>query len=195
MPPATEPITARLSATLIQLDQNLARHLDPPRARSIFGWDAALAEIGWWWDGVPEARDYIESDDRYFRWHWRVVMALHRDGQPIFLDPPAAYTPDLPRAKKLLFVLDEIERLDTSPQRHAAAEALLARARLMRRLYGPQTDVDWTEAEFYYRFDKRPSFLPGNAATGVKEIWELADDEARTNIHEESRSHRTPEIT
>ena len=76
MPPATEPITARLSATLMQLDQELARHLDPPRARSMFGWDTALAEIGWWWDGVPEARDYIESDERYFRWNWRVVMAL-----------------------------------------------------------------------------------------------------------------------
>ena len=66
-------------------------------------------------------------------WSWR----LDRDGQPIFLDPPAEYTPDLPRAKKLLFVLEEIERLDTSPQRHAAAEALLARARLMRRLIRP----------------------------------------------------------
>lgn len=192
MPQATDALSARLSAAFIQLDWELARLLDPPRARSLFGWDTALAGIDWWWDGVPEAREYIASDERYSRWHWRVGMALQRDGQPIFLDPPADYTSDLPRAKKLLFVLDEIERLDTSPQRHAAAEALLARARLMRRLYGPQTDVDWTSAEFYYRFDKRPSFLPGNAAAGVKEMWELADDEARTNVHEESRVIELP---
>ena len=57
----------------------------------------------------------------------------------------------------------------------------------MRRLYGPQTDVDWSSDEFYYRFDKRPSFVRSSSDTGLKEIWELADEEARTNIGERSR--------
>src|SRR5262249_19070542 len=85
------------------------------------------------------------------------------------------------------------ERLDKSAKRNAAAAALLVRARLMRRLYGPQTDVDWSSADFYYRYDKRPSFVHGTSARGVKETWELAENEARTDIREGSRVITLPE--
>ena len=63
----------------------------------------------------------------------------------------------------------------------------------MRRLYGPQTDVGWSSAEFYYRYDKRPSFVPTSSSAGVKETWGWADGEARTNIGERSRVIVLPE--
>ncbi|MBI3865755.1 MAG: hypothetical protein HY290_28100 [Planctomycetia bacterium] len=186
-PAAERDFAKRLSAARIELDERLVEHLDPQRDREPWGWDRALESVSWWWNGVAEAQDYINSNPRYSRWHHEIGIALSHDGRPIFLEPPPQYAPDLPRSKKLLFVLAEIERLDNSAKRHSAAAALFARARLMRRLYGPQTDVDWSSAEFYYRYDKRPSFAGRSAAAGVKETWELADDEARTKIGERSR--------
>jgi hypothetical protein len=156
---APDDVLSRLAALQILLDQQLVRHLDPPREGELLGWAEALPTVDWWWDDVTEAQDYINSDERYARWHWRVGLALGQDGQPVFLEAPPQYSADLPRSKKLLFILDEIEKLDHTPQHNAAAAAVLARARLMRRLYGPQTDVDWSSGEFYYRYDKRPSFV------------------------------------
>ncbi len=183
----------RLSTARMSLDRQLVQTLDPPREESLFGWDSALPDVDWWWEAVPEAEEYINSDARYSRYGWRVGIALTHDDQPVFLEPPPAYSPELPRSKKLLFLLAEVERLDRSTKRNAAAEALLTRARLMRRLYGPQTDVDWRSTEFYYRYDKRPTFSPSHSPTGLKETWELADDETRTNIGERSRLIELPE--
>ena len=178
---------SRLTTARIAVDQDLAEHLDPESEPSRWQTDSELPHVNWWWDGVPGAREDIDSDERHPRWYVRVGIALTHDGQPVFLEAPQVYEACLPRAKKLLFVLTEIERLDDSQKRNAAAAALLARARLMRRLYGPQTDDDWSSADFYYRNDQRPSFVPTRASAGVKETWELADDEARTDVGDSPR--------
>ena len=47
-----------------------------------------------------------------------------------FLESPQSYSSDLPRSKKLLFMLAEIEQLDDSKNHHAGAAALLAQAPL-----------------------------------------------------------------
>jgi uncharacterized protein YfaS (alpha-2-macroglobulin family) len=191
VPASQSKIVEQLAVVRIDLDHQLARHLDPPREREMWGWDSALEDVSWWWHGVPEAQEYIQSNPRYSRWRHEIGIALAHDGKPMFLDPPPQYSADLPRSRKLLFVLAEIERLDTSVKRDDAAAALFARARLMRRLYGPQTDGNWRGAEFYYRFDKRPSFV-SRAVAAVKETWQLADDEARTEIAERSRVIQLP---
>lgn len=190
---AGDEFSHQLTATRLALDQQLVRHLDPPREAPLWGWDSALTDVDWWWKDVAEAQEFIRSDERYSHWGWPIRNVLGRDGQPVFLESPREYVATLPRSKKLLFVLDEIEKLDRSMTRNAAAAALFARARLMRRLYGPQTDVEWSSNEFYYRYDRRPSFVPSKSTVDLKETWELADHEARTNIGERSRVIVLPE--
>ncbi|MBL8820107.1 MAG: hypothetical protein JNL58_29050 [Planctomyces sp.] len=183
----------QLIAARISLNQRLHWHLDPPPDQFRLTWDSSLPDVNWWWDGVAEAQAYLDSDERYSRHGRHVGIALSSNGEPLFLEAPERYSSDLPRSKKLLFVISEIEQLDTSPTRDAAAAALLARAQVMRRLYGPQTDVDWQSDEFSYRFHKRPSNVDDRESADVKEFWELADNEARTNIGERSRVITLPE--
>jgi len=117
---------SRLTELQIEIDQRLLHHLDPSDdSESRRRRQSELADVDWWWEGVPEAREYVESDERYSRWGLRVRIALNGYGQPIFLEPPQEYAANLPRAKKLLFVLEEIEKLDRSKERHAAAAALV----------------------------------------------------------------------
>ena len=186
--PGSDPnFASRLSTAQIDLEWALIRHLDPPSGDFRLEGDSGLPTVRWWWKDVPEAQEYFSLEEQHSRWRWRDGIPLGHDGQPIFLEPPRAYEAGLPRSKKLLFALEEIERLDKSSKRNTAAAALLARARLMRRLYGPQTDGAWSHALFYYKYDKRPSFSSFDSPAGVKEMWELADDEARTNVGESSR--------
>ena len=50
---ADETFLTRITAARIALDQQFVRHLDPPRERELWGWDAALEDVDWWWEGVP----------------------------------------------------------------------------------------------------------------------------------------------
>jgi len=103
-------------------------------------------------------------------------------GKPLYLETPASYRPKLSDSQKILFLLSEIERLDPSRNKQDASRALLHRADLARRLYGPIGDPDWNEAQFYYRFAERPSFQAERSNQEVKEFWKLDENEARTMV-------------
>jgi uncharacterized protein YfaS (alpha-2-macroglobulin family) len=131
----------------------------------------------WWY----AARDPLHDEGTEERYD-HVGVPLGPDGQPRFVQVPKRYKPDLGPGAKVLFLLKEIAEIDVSPRQHRAAEALLKRALIVRRLYGPIGDPAWDDAAFYYYYDQRPSFQKSYRGGRVKPYWELEDDEARTLV-------------
>jgi alpha-2-macroglobulin len=179
LPRVTEKqLTAGLAQSRVENDRRLVALLDPDSISrpEHYGWDTGYSDIGWWWRNEPVDHESDRED------YQEAVIPTTRAGAPAFLPTPARYESGLGRSSKILFLLAEIERLDPTPSRDGAAQAVLHRADLSRRLYGPGTDWRWRMDDMQYMMREHPSFHRKSSRPGLKEFWQLADDEARTQI-------------
>ncbi len=168
--------------------------LDPdviPEATG-YGWASRYPDMQWWVN-ILRGRSEIDKEDSEESWVERESIPLAADGKPVALKAPAAYAPGLPRAAKILFLIEEIGRLDTSPNRDGVAKSLLHRADIARRLYGPIKDEAWRAADFGYRMYGRPTFHKKRARHNLREFWQLDDDESRSLFDGRRRVVRLPE--
>src|SRR5205823_4294132 len=89
---------------------------------------------GWWWPSWGEAEEDSEAleeadyeEPRYYRgWYGQeqetpTGIPLGADGRPQFLETPKEYSADLGAGPKIRFLLEEIQRLDSSPKKDDAA--------------------------------------------------------------------------
>jgi hypothetical protein len=133
-----------------------------------------------WWYAARDPLNEVAANDEERSAH--VGVPLNADGQPRFVKTPAKYRADLGPGEKVLFLLKEITDLDEHRPKNRAAQALLKRALIARRLYGPISDPGWDSASFYYYLDQRPSFKSSYRSGPLRLFWELGDDEARTLV-------------
>jgi hypothetical protein len=173
---ADKRLAGSLAQSRVENDRRLVTLLDPDsiRMREHFGWDTGYAEIDWWWRNEPVDGDWEHQDNR------KTDVPVTAEGKLAILPVPARYETGLGRSSKILFLLAEIERLDPTPNRAGVAQALLHRADIARRLYGPGTDWRWRMDDTQYMMREHPSFRPKSSRAGLKEFWQLSDDEART---------------
>ncbi len=148
---------------------------------------------GWWWDSVLEPEEDSEAveeadyeEPRW--WHYGgdqeppTGIPLDADGKPQFVQTPKAYASGLGEGPKIRFLLDEVQRLDTSETKDDAARALLRWAMIARLLYGPETANQWNAQRVRYdRFGQPLPSQPDRDQPQSK-IWELEDDEALTIV-------------
>lgn len=183
-PDGTLAIRDRLLKEIIKVDFELLKLYDPDVVpiTEKWGWESGYPSTDWWWENVRTAVDDfgIEENDAYL--FQRNGIPADPDGQPLYLSAPAEYPKTLDRARTILYLLDEIERLDTSETKRELALAELHRADLMRRVYGPGTDAAWSHGLFYYQYDHRPTFDQQAKNSKLKQFWELADHEARLHV-------------
>lgn len=147
----------------------------------------------WWWDSAfePEKEsDAVEEADyeepRW--WHYAgedaapTGIPLASDGTPMFVETPQAYEARLGEGPKIRYLLDEVQRLDTSDTKDDAARALLRWAMIARSLYGPETANQWSGQQVRYnRFGQALPSQP-NPDRPTKKMWQLKDDEALTIV-------------
>jgi uncharacterized protein YfaS (alpha-2-macroglobulin family) len=148
----------------------------------------------WWNTKVQEDPGAEEQRGWWAYWSNRDRgVPLAPDGKPLFVAVPASYASNLGTGEKALFLLKEIEHLDQTANKDSAARALLWRALISVRLYGPQTDERWTREQRDYDWSERPYFrklLPHELS---KPFWELADDEARTQVDGRAQILKLPD--
>lgn len=158
--------------------------------RSEYRWNQ-WGWVGWWWDsgwGDEEDSEAVEEAD-YEEPRWwggyqeqepPTGIPLGPDGKPQFLVTPKEYSTQLGDGLKIRFLLDEVQRLDSSENRDDAARALMRWAMIARSLYGPETANQWTSTQVQRDRLGRP--LPDDRQTDAptKKVWELEDDEAIT---------------
>jgi alpha-2-macroglobulin len=135
-----------------------------------------------WWNTKAQDEWDAEREGGRWRYWWSRDrgIPLGADGKPQLVAVPPSYAPGLGVGEKVLFLVDEIQRLDASRAKNSAARALLWRASLAVQLYGPITDARWRKERYDYDWSERPYFrrlLPNELS---KPFWELADDEVRT---------------
>jgi uncharacterized protein YfaS (alpha-2-macroglobulin family) len=175
---ATPERLRRVTSARIEVDFALVDHLLGG------GFDTHYSrrpDNDWWWaPSDPLGQDRAEAEDGWDADRRGIPIAP--DGRLQFVATPPRYTAGQGPGANILFLLREITQLDTTATRDPSARALLKRALIARRLYGPASDPAWDSAEFYYRFDQRPSFGVDYRVGPGKPFWELADDEARTLV-------------
>lgn len=89
----------------------------------------------WWWDSAFEPEEDSEAVDEADyeeprHWHYGeqeppTGIPLGPDGKPQFVETPKAYASGLGEGPKIRYLLDEVQRLDTSETKDDAARALL----------------------------------------------------------------------
>jgi len=146
----------------------------------------------WWWENAFEPEEdseaVEEADYEEPRW-WHhgeqeppTGIPLGPDGKPRFVKTPRAYASGLGEGPKIRYLLDEVQRLDTSETKDDAARALLRWAMIARSLYGPETANQWSGRRV--RYDRFGQALPSQPDRDrpKKKMWELEDDEAITIV-------------
>jgi alpha-2-macroglobulin len=179
-----EKLTDQVTKARLETDLRLLTMLDPDSIpmTTQFGSGSQYSDIDWWWADLRSKAGPNDRDESVEVWSYWVGIPQAAGGGPLFLHPPAKCDPGLSRRAKIQFLLDEVERLDRSPAHDGVAQALLHRADLARRLYGPVKDEDWRRGEFEYRIRQRPWFRAARAKRHLKPFWELEDDEARAVV-------------
>lgn len=98
----------------------------------------------WWWRGIPAAdRSFERKRRRFYRSGRFESIPVDDKGRPLFLKAPANYQAARSDGERVLFLLREAGRLDTTKTRDFAACALLLRHNFTNRLYGPGGDANW----------------------------------------------------
>ncbi|MBS0659512.1 MAG: hypothetical protein JSR82_14820 [Verrucomicrobia bacterium] len=118
----------------------------------------------WWWE--PRATNLVVRSDGST--DLRILgersgnVPLAADGRPEIVPTPERYEPTDGDGRRVLFLLAEVERLDTSERREDAATARLRRAYLARALYdvGPALRELEPERNDGIRFSTRRSVKP-----------------------------------
>lgn len=190
--PDTPERRKQLDAELIGLDFDLVATL---AAQTEYNYGARWGLGGWWWgpgwepEEDSEAVEQADYDEPNFGRGWYNAnedqepptgIPLGPDGRPQFLQTPAAYSSELGAGPRIRYLLAEIQRLDTSEKKEAAAKALLRSAMIARTLYGPETVQAYRSALARYDRTGRP-LAPEKIENEPKQkIWELGDDQAIT---------------
>ena len=178
-------LRSRLTTARIALDFQLIERLDPS---SFFGNEDA--NMNWWWEGVPEAEAYFEESSSQIWWYGQTGIPLDFDGKLLVMTAPTKYQAARGGGEKVLFLLNEIERLDPSTSKDDAARTLLYRADLARRLYGPNGDPSWRHAQLN---NSLLSLSPRRSSRNLKAFWDLEDDEARTMVGQRTKVITLPD--
>ncbi|MCG3125928.1 MAG: hypothetical protein CHACPFDD_00755 [Phycisphaerae bacterium] len=196
----TTPARTRIESERIGVDFDLATILARQSAQD-FG--TQFYCYWWWtnaWDDEDDSAAVDDADYEEARWGglgrgWRgwygwdysqppQGLPVGADGQPCFAPAPPQYSAELGDGQKIRFVLEEIERLDTSTAKAHAGEALFRRAMIGRALYGVDPDRG------------RPYTMtapPGqDTRRETKRVWELAEDEALTYVGGKLRVVKLP---
>jgi len=151
------------------MPEDIRKNWREERIGCLFDYAAAAARFGifesqphFWhsfWgerdDRLAETVGEEDFDEYHSHWQWRrkrpIGLPVTTDGEPIFPTRPDRYDADVQDDRMVLFLLDEIRRLDpTDTQQHAARsyyrQAMLARARFgMDRING-YAGLGWSGA-------------------------------------------------
>src|SRR5207253_8797875 len=84
--------------------------------------------------------------------------------------------------QKIRFLLDEVQRLDSSTNKDHAARALFRWAMIARTLYGPDSTSGYSSAQVRYDRFGQPLPAQPDPDEPKEKIWELAEDEALTLV-------------
>ncbi len=127
-----------------------------------------------------------EADYEQPRMFWRYSaeqkkpagLPLGPDGKPLFMITPAAYAADLGDGLKIRFLLNEVQRLDTSETRDDCARALFSSRDDLPRSLRTRHRPDLEQPRHAVR-SLRPSAAESSGHDApAKKMWELGDDEA-----------------
>jgi alpha-2-macroglobulin len=151
----------------------------------------------YWYYAWPEAEedDRVEAegaDEQVDQWaeRGRLQRAEPRglpvdpDGKPIFETKPETYSGST--VQKIKFVLDEIRKIDPTPNKEFAATSMLRQALIFQTRDG--TDRLQRFAGWWWN-----GAYPYKAAVEEKKLWELADDEVYGLIATHLGVYRPPE--
>ena len=150
----------------------------------------------WWWGEGLEAEEdseaMEEADYEETRLGWGggwgedqsppIGIPLGPDGKPQFIQAPGQYSSKLGSGQKIRFLLEEVQRLDSSTNRNDAARALFRWAMIARTLYGPDSTSGYSSAQVRYDRFGQPLPAQPDPDEPKKKLWELADDEAITLV-------------
>ncbi|MCH8807451.1 MAG: hypothetical protein IH986_15390, partial [Planctomycetes bacterium] len=198
---ANEPPQKReqIEAERIGVDFDLASAITSIGSYQRYGywWD-------WWWgwgQGDEEDSDAVDEADyeeprRYWGWSQPqsppTGVPVGADGRPRFITTPQRYVTGLGDGQKVRFLLDEIQKLDTSEKKDSAARALLRWAVIARSLYGPEVIANARAQSIRYdRFGRALPAVNDEEPVG-KKLWELADDESITFVGGKPRLIKLP---
>lgn len=137
----------------------------------------AAGRCAWWWaPKATSAADSTEESDSFVR----DSVVLDVSGAPRALEPLPAYDSGASEARRVLFLLAEVERLDTEPRREDAAKAAFRRATIYGTLFDPYP----AERVLRTRMEQEP--------TGPRGKEKLTEDEALVLVDGEPRKIRLP---
>jgi uncharacterized protein YfaS (alpha-2-macroglobulin family) len=185
----------KVQAERIEVDFDLVTALSSGGPYGGYGYGRWGGPFWWWWgDGLDAEEDsdaVEEADYEEPRWAWGgwgqeqaqpIGIPVGPDGQPQFIQTPSQYAPNLGGGPKIRFLLGEIQHLDDSTNKNAAAQALFRWAMLARTLYGPDSANGYSGAQVRYDRFGRPLPSQPDPDEPKKKIWELADDQAITLV-------------
>jgi uncharacterized protein YfaS (alpha-2-macroglobulin family) len=177
------------AAALAALPEDVRKGFADERIECVFELAAAATrytgyDASWYdWGGEePAAEDGSvgeDDDGRGYRRRGRYGgsgrvprgVAVDKDGKPIWETAPAEYSADLSPGRKMKFLLAEVERLDSTPDKRHSATALLRRALLSRARFAPER----LEQAMWNSYDEGPGSLREQVAKARH--WELADNQ------------------
>ncbi len=133
-----------------------------------------------WWgerdEFLAETAGEDDFDEGYSHWEMTrkrpIGLRVGPDGSPLFPVTPDTYADDLPDDEKILFLLEEVRRLDRSDAKESTALSYYRQAMLARKRFG--MDRLNTCASLYSVNGRRP--LQEKLET--LNPWELGDEEA-----------------
>lgn len=154
---------------------------------------------GYWYYAWDEAReddtvDEKGADEQVDQWSARQI--LHRaqprglpvdeEGNVVFFEKPAKYSPELHDVEKMKYLLDEIRRIDATPDEEFAAESYYRQAQLFLARDG---EPRLQRLSHYYWMGQQPY----QKVLEERRPWELEDDEVLGLIATHIGVYRLPE--
>ncbi len=191
----TEGARQKVEAERIEVDFDLVTALSSGGEYGSYGYGRWGWPFWWWWgeglDAEEDSEAVEEADYEEPRWGWGswgeeqtqpVGIPVGPDGKPQFIQTPKEYSSNLGGGPKIRFLLEEVQDLDTSTNKNAAAQALFRRAMLARTLYGPDSANGYSSVQVRYDRFGRPLPSQPDPDEPKKKLWELSDDEAITLV-------------
>ena len=183
----------QVTQELIGLDFDLSTALSQQDDSDYYG-AARWGFCFWWWPAAWEDEEDSEAleeadyeEPRYGRgWggYGQEDEALPTglptgpDGKPRFMSIPSQYTAKLGQGPKIRYLLEEIQRLDTTEKKDDAGRALYRWGQITAMLYGPSIVNNLTTRNI--RYDRWGHPLPAKEDPDAPKtkLWELSDDQA-----------------
>ena len=145
-----------------------------------------------WWgerDGflaVTAGEDDFDEGYSYGDMHRKrpIGLRIGPDGEPVFPSLPKDYTDQTPADQKMLYLLDEVRRLDRTEERKHTALSYYRQAMLARKRFGMDRLRSYASPYYSATGSARSSGQPLNSGQPLQEEldsfnpWELEDGEA-----------------